>query len=188
MWDVLQHLESVLPIDAIVANGAGNYATWVHRFHGYRGFRTQLAPTSGAMGYGVPAAIAAKAVHPGRVVVAFAGDGCFLMTGQELATAVQYQLNVIFIVVNNGMYGTIRMHQERAFPGHVYGTDLVNPDFAAYARAFGAHGETVESTEQFAPAFSRALTAGKPALIEIRIDPEAITPNTTLKAIRAAAH
>ena len=187
MWDVMQHLESVLPHDAIVTNGAGNYATWVHRFHRYRGFRTQLAPTSGAMGYGVPAAVAAKAVHPHRVVVAFAGDGCFLMTGQELATAVQYRLNVIFIVVNNNMYGTIRMHQERQFPGHVYGTALINPDFAAYARAFGASGEVVVNTAEFAPAFERAMKAGKPALIEIRIDPEAISPNTTLQAIRAAA-
>ena len=187
MWEVMQQLEGVLPPDAILTNGAGNYATWVHRFHRYRGFRTQLAPTSGAMGYGVPAAIAAKALHPDRVVVAFAGDGCFLMTGQELATAVQYQLNVIFIVVNNNMYGTIRMHQEREFPGHVYGTALVNPDFAAYARAFGASGEAVETTAQFAPAFARAMQAGKPALIEIRIDPEAISPNTTLAAIRAAA-
>jgi len=187
MWDVMQHLESVLPPDAILTNGAGNYATWVHRFHRYRGFRTQLAPTSGAMGYGVPAAIAAKAVHPDRVVVAFAGDGCFLMTGQELATAVQYKLNVIFIVVNNNMYGTIRMHQEREFPGHVHGTTLVNPDFAAYARAFGARGEVVENTAEFAPAFERAMKAGKPALIEVRIDAEAISPNTTLQAIRDAA-
>ena len=187
MWDVMQHLEGVLPRDAILTNGAGNYATWVHRFHRYRGFRTQLAPTSGAMGYGVHAAIAAKAVHPDRVVVAFAGDGCFLMTGQELATAVQYQLNVIFIVVNNNMYGTIRMHQERAFPRHVHGTALVNPDFAAYARAFGASGEVVENTAEFAPAFERAMKAGRPALIEIRIDPEAISPNTTLQAIRKAA-
>ena len=187
MWDVMQHLDSVLPHDAIVTNGAGNYATWVHRFYRYRGFRTQIAPTSGAMGYGVPAAVAAKAVHPHRVVVAFAGDGCFLMTGQELATAVQYQLNVIFIVVNNNMYGTIRMHQEREFPGHVYGTALTNPDFAAYARAFGASGEVVVDTAEFAPAFARALTAGRPALIELRIDPEAISPNTTLQAIRDAA-
>lgn len=187
MWDVMQHLESVLPADAILTNGAGNYATWVHRFHRYRGFRTQLAPTSGAMGYGVPAAIAAKAVHPHRTVIAFAGDGCFLMTGQELATAMQEKLNVIFIVVNNNMYGTIRMHQEREFPGHVHGTALVNPDFAAYARAFGAHGEVVEATADFAAAFARATEANKPALIEIRIDPEAISPNTTLKALREAA-
>lgn len=187
MWDVMQHLERVLPPDAILTNGAGNYATWVHRFHRYRGFRTQLAPTSGAMGYGVPAAIGAKALYPDRTVVAFAGDGCFLMTGQELATAVQYGLNVIFIVVNNGMYGTIRMHQEREYPGHVHGTTLVNPDFSAYARAFGAHGEVVENTGEFAPALERAMRAGRPALIEIRIDPEAISPNTTLAAIRSAS-
>jgi len=187
MWEVMRHLDDTLPADAIFTNGAGNYATWLHRFHRYGGFRTQLAPTSGAMGYGVPAAIGAKALLPDRTVVAFAGDGCFLMTGQELATAVQYGLNVIFIVVNNNMYGTIRMHQEREFPGNVHGTALVNPDFAAYARAFGAHGETVEGTAQFAPALDRAIKSGKPALIEIRIDPEAITPNTTLQAIRAAA-
>lgn len=187
MWDVIQHLDRVLPADVIITNGAGNYATWAHRFHRYRGFRTQLAPASGAMGYGVPAAIAAKALYPNRAVIAFAGDGCFLMTGQELATAVQYGINVIIIVVNNNMYGTIRMHQEREFPARVHGTSLVNPDFAAYARAFGAHGELVETTEQFAPAFERALAAGKPALIEIRIDPEGITPNATLASIRKAA-
>ncbi|HEX9390304.1 MAG TPA: thiamine pyrophosphate-binding protein [Usitatibacteraceae bacterium] len=187
MWDVMQQIKSGVPADAIITNGAGNYATWVHRFHQYCGFRTQLAPTSGAMGYGVPAAIAAKAVHPQRTVICMAGDGCFLMTGQELATAVQYRLNVIFIVVNNGMYGTIRMHQERHYPGHVHGTALANPDFAAYARSFGAHGETVEKTADFAPALARALAAGKPALIEVRIDPEAITPNTTLQAIRDTA-
>lgn len=190
MWDVMQTLEAALSPDAILTNGAGNYATWLHRFHRYGGagkFRTQLAPTSGAMGYGVPAAIAAKAVDSARTVVCFAGDGCFLMTGQELATAVQYQLNVIFIVVNNGMYGTIRMHQEREFPGNDYATALVNPDFAAYARSFGAHGEIVERTDQFAAAFERASHAGKPALIEIRIDAEAISPNTTLSAIRVAA-
>jgi len=187
MWDVIQHLERVLPPDAIVTNGAGNYTTWAHRFHRYRGFRTQLAPASGAMGYGLPAAISAKAVHPRRTVICFAGDGCFLMTGQELATAVQYHLDVIIIVVNNNMYGTIRMHQEREYPGRVHGTSLVNPDFAAYATAFGAHGEVVETTEQFAPAFQRALEAGRPALIEVRVDPEAITPNATLNSIRKAA-
>lgn len=184
MWDVIQHIDRVLPPDVIITNGAGNYTTWAHRFHRYRGFRTQLAPTSGAMGYGVPAGIAAKALYPKRTVISFAGDGCFLMTGQELATAVQYQLNVIIIVVNNNMYGTIRMHQERDFPARVYGTSLVNPDFAAFATAFGAHGELVETTEQFGPALERAMNAGKPALIEVRIDPEAITPNATLQSIR----
>jgi acetolactate synthase-1/2/3 large subunit len=139
------------------------------------------------MGYGVPAAIAAKALYRERTVVSFAGDGCFLMTGQELATAVQHGLDVVIVVVNNGMYGTIRMHQEREYPARVHGTTLVNPDFAAYAHAFGAHGEVVESTEQFAPALARALQAGKPALIELRLDPEAISPNATLSSIRAAA-
>jgi acetolactate synthase I/II/III large subunit len=187
MWQVMQHLNKVLPADAIVTNGAGNYATWVHRYYRFRHFKSQLAPTSGAMGYGVPAAIGAKALYPTRTVVAFAGDGCFLMTGQELATAVQYGLNVVFIVVNNNMYGTIRMHQERHFPGNVHGTALVNPDFAAYARAFGAHGETVTHTNEFPEALARAMQAGKPALIEIRIDPEAITPTATLHSIRAAS-
>ncbi len=187
MWEVMQWINANTPRDTIFTNGAGNYATWLHRFHPYGSFRTQLAPTSGAMGYGVPAAIGAKALYPDRTVVAFAGDGCFLMTGQELATAVQYGLNVIFVVVNNGIYGTIRMHQEREFPGRVWGTELTNPDFAAYARAFGAHGEVVEKTSEFGPAFERCLAAGKPALIEIRLVAEAITPNTTLSAIRKAA-
>ena len=184
MWDVVAALEARVKPDAIYTNGAGNYTAWVHRFHRHRLPHTQLAPTSGAMGYGVPAAIAAKILHPAREVISFAGDGCFLMNGQELATAVQYGANVVFIVVNNGMYGTIRMHQEKHYPGRVSGTDLVNPDFVAYARAFGAHGELVEDTAQFAPALERALGAGRPALIEIRLDPQAITPNTTLDAIR----
>lgn len=187
MWEVMAHLDEALPADAILANGAGNYTVWVHRFHRYRGWRSQLAPTSGAMGYGVPAAIAAKIRYPERTVLAFAGDGCFLMCGQELATAVKERAAVIFIVVNNGMYGTIRMHQEREYPGRVLGTDLVNPDFAAYARAFGAHGERVERTADFAPAYARAVASGKPALIEIVIDPEAITPATTLSALRSQA-
>ena len=139
------------------------------------------------MGYGVPAAIAAKLVHPGRTVVSFAGDGCFLMTGQEFATAVQYRVPAIFIVVNNGMYGTIRMHQERSFPGRVYGADLHNPDFAAYARAFGGFGATVEKTEEFAGAFEAARASGLPAVLELRLDPEAITPRQTLSEIRAQA-
>ena len=187
MCDIVDWLDKTLPEDAILTNGAGNYTTWLHRFHRYTGFRTQLAPTSGAMGYGVPAAIAAKIAEPERTVVAFAGDGCFLMAGQELATAVQYGAAVIVVVVNNGMYGTIRMHQEKSYPGRVCGTDLVNPHFAAYARSFGAAGEIVEETAQFGPAFERCVAAGKPAVIEVRIDPQAITPNTTLDAIRAAA-
>ncbi len=187
MGEIMAWLRERLPEDAIVTNGAGNYTVWVHRFHQYRGFPTQLAPTSGSMGYGLPAAVAAKAVLPARTVVCFAGDGCFLMHGQELATAVQYGLKIIVLVVNNGMYGTIRMHQERAYPGRVSGTELINPDFAAYARAFGAHGEIVEETAAFAPAFERAMAAEGPSLIELRIDPEAITPKASLSEIRQAA-
>lgn len=180
-----------LPRDAIIANGAGNFAGWISRFYRYPGLRTQVAPTNGSMGYGVPAGIAAKVAHPERLVVSINGDGDFLMNGQELATAVQYELPIVFVIVNNGMYGTIRMHQERDYPARVYGTTLVNPDFAALARAYGACGETVEETRQFAPAFERALseteTARKPALIEVRIDPQAITTSTTLDAIRGRA-
>jgi acetolactate synthase I/II/III large subunit len=187
LWDIIDFLKQRLPADAILTNGAGNYTGWLHRFYRHRSFRTQLAPTSGAMGYGVPAAIAAKIVHPERMVVSWNGDGCFLMCGQELATAAQYGANVIFIVVNNGMYGTIRMHQEREYPARVHGTALTNPDFVLLARAYGAHGELVEDTSQFAAAFERAASAGKPALIELRIDPQAITPNTTLDALREQA-
>jgi acetolactate synthase-1/2/3 large subunit len=184
---VVKHLADTLPRNAIITNGAGNYTGWVHRYYRYAPFRTELAPTSGAMGYGVPSAVAAKLVHPHRIVVSFSGDGCFLMNGQELATAVQYGANVAFIVVNNGMYGTIRMHQEREYPGRVSGSELRNPDFAALARAYGAHGELVERTTDFAAAFERAITAGRPALLELRIDPEAITTRTTLSAVRSAA-
>jgi acetolactate synthase-1/2/3 large subunit len=178
-------LESQLGDQTIVANGAGNYTGWVHRYWRYGGFRTQLAPTSGAMGYGVPAAIAAKLEYPDRHVVCFAGDGCFLMTGQEFATAVQYQANVLIFVVNNGMYGTIRMHQEREYPERVWGTDLVNPDFAALARAYGGHGETVRQTAEFLPAVNRAIASQKPAIIELIVDPEQITSRTTIQKIRA---
>ena len=180
-------LRQRLPAGSILTNGAGNFSGWVQRFYQYTGFRTQLGPTNGAMGYGVPAAIAAKLVHPERMVLCFSGDGDYLMTGQELATAVQYGAAVIFLVINNGMYGTIRMHQEREYPARVYGTALRNPDFAALARAYGAHAELVERTEDFAPAFERAAVAGKPALIELRIDPEAITTRATLTAIREQA-
>jgi acetolactate synthase-1/2/3 large subunit len=186
LGECIAHLRTRIP-DAIVTNGAGNFSVWVHRFWRWHAFPSQAAPTSGAMGYGVPAAVAAKAVAPDKPVICFAGDGDFLMSGQELATAVQYELPIIVIVVNNGMYGTIRMHQERHYPGRVVGTDLVNPDFAAYAHAFGAHGETVVETAEFAPALERALEAGRPALLELRIDPEAINPRTTLTAIREAA-
>jgi acetolactate synthase-1/2/3 large subunit len=187
MSEVVAWLGGNVPRDTIVTNGAGNFAGWVHRFYPYGPFRTQLAPTNGAMGYGVPAAIAAKALHPERLVLCFSGDGDFLMNGQELATAVQYDLPVVFFVVNNGMYGTIRMHQERDYPERVYGTCLRNPDFAALARAHGAHGETVASNAEFVPAFERARASGRPAVIELRVDPDVITTRTTLTAIRAKA-
>ena len=180
-------LRDRLPPDAIICNGAGNYATWVHRFHRFRQFGTQAAPTSGSMGYGVPAAVGLKRIMPERTVVAFAGDGCFLMNGQEFATAVQYELPIIVVVVDNRMYGTIRMHQELHYPGRISATELKNPDFAAYARAFGGHGERVETTAEFAPAFERALASGKPSILHCLIDPEAITPSKTLSGIRAEA-
>jgi acetolactate synthase I/II/III large subunit len=194
LWQVVQTLKQALPADTIITNGAGNFATWAHRFWPYAGFRTQLAPTSGAMGYGVPAAVAASIVdqHHGnlRSVVNFAGDGDFLMNGQELATAVQYKAGVLFIVFNNGVYGTIRMHQERNYPARVSGTELHNPDFAALARAYGAYGEMVERTEDFEPALGRALAhidvTDLPALIELRYDADLLTPNASLLAIREA--
>ena len=181
---VLKWLRETLPADAIICNGAGNYTSWVHRFYCYRQKGSQLAPTSGSMGYGTPAAVAAKRHYPERTVIAFAGDGCFLMNGQELATAVYYGINIIVIVVNNGTYGTIRMHQERHYPGRTIGSGLEGTDFAALARAYGAHGEVVTDTDEFADAFARAQGCGKPALIELRVDPEAITPAATLSDIR----
>ena len=185
--EVMMHLRDRLPEEAILTNGAGNYTVWLHRFFRYRRYATQLAPTSGSMGYGLPAAIAAKLEHPDRPVLAFAGDGCFQMTGQEIGTAVQQGSNVVIVVVNNGLYGTIRMHQEKTHPGRTRFTELVNPDFAALARAYGANGERVETTADFAPALERALTASAPSLIEVRIDPEAITPTATLSDLRDAA-
>jgi acetolactate synthase-1/2/3 large subunit len=182
----ITHLRGRVP-DAIVTNGAGNFSAWVHRFWRWHEYPTQLAPTSGAMGYGVPAAVAAKTVAPDRTVICFAGDGDFLMSGQELATAMQYDLPIVVLLVNNGMYGTIRMHQERHFPGRVVGTELANPDFAAYARAFGAYGETVTQTSEFADALERALGARTSALLELQIDPDAINPRTTLTKIREEA-
>jgi acetolactate synthase-1/2/3 large subunit len=185
LGEVFAYLRERLPPDAIITNGAGNYTAWCHRFLQFSAYRSQVAPVNGTMGYGVPAAVAAKALHPERTVVGFAGDGCFLMNGQELATAVHYGLAVVVIVINNGMYGTIRMHQEQRYPGRVIGTGLTNPDFAQYARAFGAFGEAVMETAGFAPAFERALAAGGPALLELRVDPDAISPRTTLSALRA---
>lgn len=187
MSEVIAFLKKRLPEGSILTNGAGNFTLWAHRFYQYTGFRTQLGPTSGAMGYGVPAGVAAKLVHPERPVIAFAGDGDFLMNGQELATAMQYGAKTIFIVINNGMFGTIRMHQERHYPGRISGTELHNPDFAALARAYGAHGEVVTRTEDFEAAFERAWNAGTAALLELRIDPDSVSPRATLSAIRAEA-
>jgi acetolactate synthase-1/2/3 large subunit len=184
LWRIVQWLDERLPGDAVLTNGAGNYATWIHRIFRYGGERTELAPYSGSMGYGVPSAVAAKLLHPQRVVVSWNGDGCFLMNGQELATAVQYGAAVIFVVIDNGMYGTIRMHQERHYPARVSGTDLVNPDFAALARAYGVYGETVATTADFAPAFERALAAGRSVLLHVKVDPQALTMNATLDTIR----
>ncbi len=182
---VVVHLRETLPPDAIIANGAGNYTVWVHRFYRYRRPATELAPTSGAMGYGFPAAIAAKLRYPQRTVVCFAGDGCFMMYPQELATAIQYGAAVIVIVVNNGMLGTIRMHQEREYPGRVSGTGLHNPDFVAFARSFGAYGERVDDTDAFPAAFERARAAGVAALLELRTDPRQITPALRLDSTDA---
>jgi acetolactate synthase-1/2/3 large subunit len=191
LWQVVQELKAQCPADTIITNGAGNYATWAHRYWPYGGMRTQLAPTSGAMGYSVPSGVAAKIIDPSRTVVTFAGDGEYLMNGQELATAVQYQAGVIILVFNNQMFGTIRMHQEREYPGRVSGTTLHNPDFAALARAYGGHGEAVTATEQFGPALQRALafTRGQnlPAIIELRYDGNLITPGATLETIRKQA-
>jgi acetolactate synthase I/II/III large subunit len=187
LGEIIAALRDALPADALICNGAGNFSIWVHRYHRYRQYGTQVAPISGSMGYGVPAAVAMKRLYPERTVIAYAGDGDFLMTGQEFATAVQYDLPIIVVVVDNGMYGTIRMHQEHDYPGRVVATGLRNPDFAAYARAFGGFGATIERTEEFAAAFAAAQRSGKPAILHLKIDPEAITPTTTLSAIRTSA-
>jgi acetolactate synthase-1/2/3 large subunit len=184
LGEVVAHLREALPPDAILTNGAGNFSGWVARYYQWRRFGTQLGPQSGAMGYGLPAALAAQIVHPDRLVVAFAGDGDFQMCGPELATAVQERLPILVVVVNNGTYGTIRMHQERQFPARVIATDLVNPDFAALARAHGAHGERVETTGEFPAALERARAARRPALLELICDPEALTPAQSLSEIR----
>lgn len=177
---VFTHMAQVLPRDAILCNGAGNYAAWPNRFYRYHMPRTQLAPTSGAMGFGFPAGIAAKAIYPDREVIAIAGDGCFLMTGQELATAVQYNIRLVTLVIDNSAYGTIRMYQERDYPGRVMATRLRNPDFAEYARAFGAWGVTVERTEDFAEAFAAARTSSVPSLVHVKTSVEDILPGQRL--------
>ncbi|HTZ35847.1 MAG TPA: thiamine pyrophosphate-dependent enzyme, partial [Stellaceae bacterium] len=184
---VMTWLRERLPDDAIVTSDAGNFSGWPNRFLSYRRPGRQLGPTSGAMGYGVPAAVAAKLAHPERIVVGFVGDGGFLMTGQELATAMGAGPGPIVLLFNNAMYGTIRMHQERRFPGRVSGTALVNPDFVALARSYGAYGARVSRTEEFAPAFEEAAASGRAALIELQMDPEMITTRTTLAALRRQA-
>jgi acetolactate synthase-1/2/3 large subunit len=178
--EVVAHLARRLPDDAIVTNGAGNYSGWVHRYYRFRGFRTQLAPTSGSMGYGLPAAIAAKLRHPGRIAVAFAGDGCFQMTAQEFGTAVQCGAAPVVIVCDNAMYGTIRMHQERHYPGRPSGTALVNPDFARWAESYGGFGATVRDGADFPDAFEAALSSGRPAVIHLHLDPDALTTGLRL--------
>ena len=184
---VMIHLRETLPEDAVICNGAGNYAAWIHRFYRFRRLATHIAPTSGSMGYGVPAAVAMKRLHPEGTVIAFAGDGDFLMNGQEFATAVQYGLPIICIVCDNASYGTIRMHQERDFPGRVCATDLRNPDFAGYARVFGGFGATVEKTEDFPAALAAARASGLPAIIHLKISVDAILPGMSLGAIREKA-
>jgi acetolactate synthase-1/2/3 large subunit len=184
---VMVHLREVLPADAILTNGAGNFAGWIHRFYRFRKYNSHVAPTSGSMGYGFPAALAMQTLYPGRTVVCVTGDGDFLMTGQDFATAVQYKLPIVVVLADNSLYGTIRMHQERDYPGRVIATDLRNPDFVAYALAFGGYGALVEKTADFPAAFAQARATGKPSIIHLKIDPEAITPGATLTAIREKA-
>ena len=178
LGEIIVWLRECVP-DAILCNGAGNFSTWVHRFFRLSQFGQHFAPMSGSMGYGVPASVGMKRLYPDRTVVCVAGDGDFLMNGQEFATAVQYDLPIIVIIVDNGIYGTIRMHQEREYPGRVVGTDLHNPDFAAYARAFGGFGVTVEKTADFAKAFEDAVKSGKPAIIHLKVSTDALTPMPT---------
>jgi acetolactate synthase-1/2/3 large subunit len=187
LGQAIKALNARLPAVSTVTTGAGNYAAWVNRFYRFESFGGLLGPTSGSMGYGVPAAIGALRLDPDRPTVAFAGDGCFMMHGQEFATAVQYGLKLIVVIADNGMYGTIRMHQEMQYPGRVVATTLRNPDFAAYAAAFGGHGERVERTEDFMPAFERAVDSGKPAILHCIVDPEALTPARSLTDIRTQA-
>jgi acetolactate synthase I/II/III large subunit len=184
LGEIIIWLRENLPRDSFLTNGAGNFAGWIHRFFRFRRFASHIAPTSGSMGYGFPAALAMKTLYPDRTVVCIAGDGDFLMTGQDFATAKQYNLPVIVVVSDNGIYGTIRMHQERDYPGRVVATALKNPDFVAYAKAFGGFGVRVEKTADFPAAFAAAQKSGQPSIIHLKIDPEAITPGMTLTAIR----
>src|SRR6185437_14462454 len=187
LGEVMIWLRDNLPKDAIVTLGAGNFAGWVHRFYRSRQFGGIIGSTSGSMGYGFPAALGLQTLHPDRTVVCVAGDGDFLMTGQDFATAVQYELPIIVVISDNGLYGTIRMHQEREYPGRVIATALKNPDFVAYALAFGGYGALVEKTADFPAAFAQAVATGKPSIIHLKISPEAIAPGATLTAIREKA-
>jgi acetolactate synthase-1/2/3 large subunit len=187
LGEILVWLRENLPSDSFLTNGAGNFAAWIHRFYRFRKFATHVGPTSGSMGYGFPAALAMKILHPDRAVVCIAGDGDFLMTGQDFATAVQYKLPVIVVLADNGLYGTIRMHQEREYPGRVIATALHNPDFVAYALAFGGYGAVVEKNADFPTAFAAAQASGKPSIIHLKIDPEAISTAATLTGIRDKA-
>ena len=187
MGVVTAHLRAVLPEDAILTNGAGNFTVWPNKFYKFGPKARLLAPQSGAMGYGLPAAVAAKVADPARTVICFAGDGDFQMNCQELATALQYGAQPIILLLNNGIYGTIRAHQERHYPARVSGTDMVNPDFVALARAYGFHAERVERTEDFAAAFARAQASGSGAVLDLNISPEALTPRQTLSQMRNAA-
>ncbi|HEX3161860.1 MAG TPA: thiamine pyrophosphate-binding protein [Pseudolabrys sp.] len=184
LGEIMVWLRENLPPDAVITQGAGNFSGWVHRFYRVRKFGGLVGATSGSMGYGLPAALAMQTLYPERPVVCVAGDGDFLMTGQDFATAVQYKLPVIVLVADNGIYGTIRMHQERDYPGRVIATDLRNPDFVGYALAFGGYGAVVEKTADFPAAFAAARASGKPSIIHLKIDPEAITPSATLTGIR----
>ena len=190
MAAIIKTINRLLPDDAVLTNGAGNFASWVHRFHQHhglaKGFKTQLAPTVGSMGYGVPAGIAAN-ILTGRTVITIAGDGDFLMNGQELATAVQFGAKTIIVLLNNGMYGTIRMHQEKYYPEHVSGSDLKNPDFVALAKAYGYAGARITKTQEFENVFKEALKRSEGTLIEVMLNPEVITTRGTLSAIRELA-
>lgn len=183
---IIAHLNDALPENAILTNGAGNYAAWLHRYYKWTRHSTQLAPTSGSMGYGFPAAISAALERPETPVICLAGDGCFQMTCNELSTAKQYGANLTVIVVNNGRYGTIRMHQEKNYPARVSGTMLENPDFAALATAYGGHGETVTATADFPAALTRAMAHKGPSVIELKVDEQALSPGQTLAAARTA--
>jgi acetolactate synthase-1/2/3 large subunit len=187
LGEVMAFLRRRLPGDSVQTCGAGNFTVWAHRFAAFTEFGTQACPRSGSMGYGLPAAVAAQLVHPDRVVVCFTGDGDFVMSSPELATAVQYGLPIVILLVNNGMYATIRMHQERTYPRRVIGTDLANPDFPALARAYGAHGDRIERTEDFEGALERALASEKPSVLELPVDPERISPRVKLSELRGEA-